>query len=56
MFGLFKKKTEREKLLEQYKGLMDDSFKLSKTDRTASDQKYAEAQEVMNQVDKMDGK
>lgn len=54
MFGLFKKKTEKEKLQEQYKKLMDESFKLSKIDRTASDQKYSEAQEIMDRVEKME--
>lgn len=56
MFGLFKKKTEREVLLEKYKKLMDESFKLSKSDRSAGDKKYADAQEIIAKVDKMDGK
>jgi len=56
MLGLFKKKTDKEKLMDQYKKLMDQSFNLSKTDRTASDKKYAEAQEFIAQIDKMEGK
>ena len=43
MFGLFKKKTELEKLQGQYKKLMKDAFDLSKTNRSESDTKYAEA-------------
>lgn len=56
MFGLFKKKSEREVLLEQYKKLMEESHSLSTVDRSKSDQKYAEAQDVMDRVDRMDGK
>lgn len=51
MFGLFKKKTEREVLLERYKKLMKESHSLSTIDRSKSDQKFAEAEELMNQVD-----
>ena len=56
MFGLFKKKSEREVLLEQYQKLLKESHSLSTTNRMASDKKRAEAEEVMDQVDKMDGK
>lgn len=51
MFGLFKKKTEREKLAEQYKALMEESYKLSSTDRQASDAKMAEAEEIAKRMD-----
>ncbi len=51
MFGLFKKKSEAEKLREQYEKLMKDAFNLSKTDRTASDAKYAEADAIMIKMD-----
>jgi len=54
MFGLFKKKTEREVLLERYKKLMEESHSLSTTDRRKSDQKFAEAEELMNQVDTLE--
>ena len=37
MFGLFKKKTEREKLLETYKKKKEEAFNLSKINRTESD-------------------
>ncbi len=50
MFGLFKKKTEIEKLEEKYKKLMKEAFDLSKTNRTASDNKYAEADEVQERI------
>ncbi|MGB3149038.1 MAG: Lacal_2735 family protein [Maribacter sp.] len=51
MFGLFKKKTEKEKLEEKYKKLMKEAFDLSKINRSASDSKYAEADKVQKQLD-----
>jgi hypothetical protein len=51
MFGLFKKKSEADKLKEQYEKLMKEAFNLSKTDRTASDAKYAEADKIMKQIE-----
>ncbi len=56
MFGLFKKKTQREVLLEQYKKLMKESHSLATTNRTESDVKFAEAQYIIDKVDKMDAK
>ncbi len=52
MFGLFKKKTKEEKLQEQYKKLMAEAHKLSTVDRTKSDAKFAEAEELIKQLDK----
>ena len=51
MFGLFKKKTEKEKLQDQYQKLMAEAHKLSTVDRKASDQKTAEADEVMKRLE-----
>lgn len=51
MFGLFKKKSPIEKLQEKRKKLLDEAFQLSKTDRTASDKKTAEANEIDNQIE-----
>lgn len=51
MFGLFKKKSEREMLEEQYKKLTEESFKLSTTNRSKSDAKAAEAEEVMKKLE-----
>lgn len=53
MFGLFKKKTEKEKLEEQYQKLQKASFDLSTTNRKLSDQKAYEAEEVMKQLEKL---
>ena len=51
MFGLFKKKSELEKLQEQYKKLQEESFNLSKTDRKAADAKAMEAEEIMKKIE-----
>ena len=51
MFGIFKKKTEKEKLQEQYQKLTKEAFELSKTNRKLSDKKAYEAEEVMKQLE-----
>ena len=53
MFGLFKRKTETEKLQNRYKKLMAEWHDLSSIDRSASDAKYAEAQTVLDQLDEL---
>lgn len=50
MFGLFKKKSEKEKLDDVYEKLMQESYKLSHTDRAASDLKRADAEEILNKI------
>lgn len=56
MFGLFKKKSKEEILEEKYKKLLKESFDLSKTNRSASDQKQAEAQAVLKEIDALKAK
>lgn len=51
MFGLFKKKTEEEKLQEKYKKLMEEAYKLQTVNRSDSDQKYLEADNVLKQIE-----
>ncbi|MFS4416849.1 Lacal_2735 family protein [Maribacter sp. 2307ULW6-5] len=51
MFGMFKKKSEKEKLQEQYQKLMKEAFDLSKTNRKASDDKYSQADEIQKKID-----
>ena len=53
MFGLFKRKTEEEKLQDRYKKLMAEWHDLSSVDRSASDEKYAEAQKVLEKLDEL---
>ena len=51
MFGLFKKKKSKiEKLEEKFKKLMQEWHKLSTINRSASDQKYVEAQLIGEQI------
>lgn len=50
MFGLFKKKDEASRLQNRYEKLMSEWHRLSAIDRNASDQKYAEAQQVLDQI------
>lgn len=53
MFNLFKSKSEKEKLQEKYKKMMEKAYKLSHTDRKASDQLTADAQKVLDEIDKL---
>ena len=51
MFGIFKKKSELEKLQIKYKKLMEEAYKLQSINRSDSDQKYLEADQVLKQID-----
>ncbi len=53
MFGIFKKKSEKEKLQAQYEKLLKEAHSLSTTNRKMSDQKVYEAEEIMNQLEKL---
>ena len=53
MFGLFKKKSENEKLQNQYEKLLKESHSLSSSNRKLSDQKVFEAEEVMKLLEKL---
>lgn len=45
--------SEKEKLQKQYQALMEESFKLSKVDRVKSDEKLAEANALMDIIEKL---
>lgn len=51
MFGLFKKKSPTEKLEEKYTQLLEEAYKLSTTNRKLSDEKTAEANDVLKEID-----
>ena len=53
MFGLFKKKSEKEKLYEQYQKLTKEAHSLSSTNRKLSDEKVFEAEEIMKKIEKL---
>ena len=54
MFGLFKKNPVA-KLEAKYKSLLEEAYRLSSTDRTASDEKTAEANEILKEIEKLNG-
>jgi len=53
MFNLFKRKTEKEKLQEQYEKYLAEAYVLSKTNRSASDAKTAEANKILEEIEKL---
>ena len=53
MFG-FKKKSKKELLQKKYAKLMEEAYKLSHSDRQASDLKTAQAQEILELIEAMD--
>mgnify|MGYP001051141998 CR=1 FL=1 len=53
MFGLFKKTSELEKLEKKYKKLMKEAYEIQSINRRESDSKYAEAEEILKQIEKL---
>lgn len=51
MFGLFKKKSPKEKLQKKYRKLLSEAHQFSKSNRKASDLKMAEAEDVLKQIE-----
>jgi hypothetical protein len=51
MFNIFKKKSKLDKLQDDYKNLLEQSYKLSTSNRSESDKKQAEAQKVLEQIE-----
>lgn len=49
----WKSKDPIEKLNKKYQKLTEEAFRLSKIDRTKSDAKYAEAEEVMKEIERL---
>ena len=54
MFGIFKRKTKREKLLLLYKKAKSEAYRLSSIDRRQSDQKEKEASDILNAIEKIE--
>ncbi|MBK9290482.1 MAG: Lacal_2735 family protein [Bacteroidetes bacterium] len=54
MFGLFRKKSEKDKLYAQYEKLLKQSHALSTVNRAESDRLFAEAQELLKRIDAME--
>lgn len=53
MFQLFKKKTEKEKLLSKHQELLRESHRLSTVNRAESDKKAAEADALARKLENM---
>lgn len=53
MFGIFKKKTQKETLQDKYRKLMEEAHRLSRTNRKLSDDKVFEAEEVMMEIERL---
>lgn len=53
MFGLFKKKSEKEKLQESYAKMLSEAHKLSHSNRSASDKLMAEAEEIAKKIERL---
>ena len=53
MFGLFKKKSKIEKLLELYNKKREQAFKLSRTNRKESDKLEKEAYDILIEIEKI---
>ncbi|MEP1096903.1 MAG: Lacal_2735 family protein [Cyclobacteriaceae bacterium] len=50
MFNLFSKKSKLPALQKKYKKLQEEAYTLSKTNRSASDKKVAEAEEIQKLI------
>jgi len=53
MFGIFKQKSEKEKLQAQYEKLLKKSHELSTTNRAESDKVAAQAEEIAQKIEKL---
>ena len=54
MFKIFKRKTEREKLLILYKKKKEMAFQLSRNNRKESDKLEKEANDILVKIDSLD--
>tara|TARA_B100000963_G_scaffold344111_1_gene346626 strand:- start:602 stop:772 length:171 start_codon:yes stop_codon:yes gene_type:complete len=56
MFGLFKKKSEKEKLNDLYNKKKESAFKMSKTNRKESDRLEKEAHDILIKIEALEKK
>ncbi|WP_299628269.1 Lacal_2735 family protein [uncultured Tenacibaculum sp.] len=54
MFSFFKSKSQKQKLEERYKKLLEESYKLSTVNRKLSDEKAFEADQILKQIESLD--
>ena len=53
MFGIFKRKSEKQKLIELYNKKRVQAFRLSRTNRKEGDRMEKEANDILNKIDKL---
>ena len=53
MFGIFKKKSEKDKLIESYNKKKEQAFKVSRSNRKESDRLEKEANDILIELDKL---
>lgn len=51
--NLFRKKTQEEILHKEYEKLMQEYYRLSSINRSQSDSKYAEAQKIGDEIERL---
>jgi hypothetical protein len=56
MFGFFNKRSLVKKKYKKYRQLLAESHSLSTTSRRASDMKYVEAQELLQEIQTLESK
>ena len=56
MFGLFKKRSALDKLHDKYQSLMKEAKQLSTSNRAAADERYAEADKVLKEIEVLETK
>ena len=54
MVGIFKRKTENEKLFIRYKKTQNEAFILPNIDRRKSDEKEKEANDILDTINKIE--
>ena len=52
--GFFTRKTKKEKLNDQYKKKLEQAYKMSTSNRTESDRLTAEANEILEEIKKLE--
>ena len=53
MFGIFKKKSKKEKLQDLYNKKKEEAFKISRTNRKESDKLEKEANDILMEIEKI---
>ena len=53
MFRIFKRKSEKQKLIELYNKKREQAFRLSRTNRKEGDRMEKEANDILNKIDKL---